>query len=67
MPSIGTACEHEAHRVDGGLVGGLLVAAADQARGGERGGLGDAHELEREVAVGATLRHAGGHATSAGG
>ena len=44
--------EHEAHRVDGGLVGGDLVAAADPAGGGERGGLGDAHELEREVAVG---------------
>ena len=39
-------------RVDGGLVGGLLVAAADPAGGGERGGLGHAHELEREVAVG---------------
>ncbi len=47
--------QHGVHAVDGGLVGGLLVAAADPARGGQRGGLGDAHELEREVAVG-TLR-----------
>ena len=44
--------QREAHRVDGGLVGRLLVAAADPARGGQRGGLGDAHQLEREVAVG---------------
>ena len=43
--------EHQAHRVDGGLVGGDLVAEADHARGGQRGGLGRAHELEREVAV----------------
>jgi hypothetical protein len=47
--------EDEAHGVDGGLVGGLLVAATDPACGGERGRLRDAHELEREVAVG-TLR-----------
>src|SRR5207247_9882983 len=44
--------QHEAHGVDGGLVGGLLVAHADQARGGERRRLGDADELEGEVAVG---------------
>ena len=44
--------EDEAHRVDRGLVGGDLVAAADPAGGGQGGGLGDAHELEREVAVG---------------
>ena len=43
--------EHVAHGVDGGLVGGLLVAAADEAGGGERGGLGDADELEGEVSV----------------
>ena len=48
-----TVREHEAHRVDRGLVGRLLVAHADEPRGGERGGLGHAHELEREVAVGA--------------
>jgi len=45
--------EDHAHGVDRGLVGGLLVAHPDHARGGERGGLGHAHELEREVAVGA--------------
>ena len=44
--------EDVAHRVDGGLVGGDLVAAADPAGRGEGGGLGDADELEREVAVG---------------
>ena len=43
--------EDVAHRVDRGLVGGDLVAAPDPAGGGERGGLGDADELEREVAV----------------
>ena len=44
--------EDEAHRVDGGLVGGDLVAAPDPAGGGERRRLGDADELQREVAVG---------------
>ena len=43
--------EHEAHRVDGGLVGGDLVAAADPAGGGQRRRLGDADQLQREVAV----------------
>ena len=42
-------------RVDGGLVGGLLVAQPDEPGGGERRRLGDAHQLEREVAVGALL------------
>ena len=51
--------EHEAHRVDGGLVGGLLVAAADQPGGGERRGLGDAHQLEGEVAIGSGRAHRG--------
>ena len=41
-----------AHGVDGGLVGGDLVAAADPAaRGRERRALGDADELEGQVAV----------------
>ena len=31
----------------------LLVAEPDQPRGRQRGRLGDAHELERQVAVGA--------------
>ena len=44
--------EHVAHRVDRRLVGRVLVAAPDPAPGGERGRLGDADELEREVAVG---------------
>ena len=48
--------EEQPHRVDGGLVGRLLVAAPDPARGGERRGLGHAHELEREVAVGLVAR-----------
>ena len=37
--------EHRPHRVDGRLVGALLVAAADHPRGRERRRLGDAHEL----------------------
>ena len=51
MPSIGDGVEHVAHAVDRGLVGGLLVAHADEPGAGQRGGLGDADELEREVAV----------------
>ena len=46
------ACRARVHAVHGGLVGGDLVAAADPARGLHRRGLGHAHELEREVAVG---------------
>ena len=44
--------EDEAHRVDGGAVGGDLVAAADPAGGGQRRGLGDPDQLQRQVAVG---------------
>ena len=44
--------EHVPHRVHGGLVGRLLVTAPDQARRRQRGRLGDAHQLERQVAVG---------------
>ena len=47
-----------AHAVDGGLVGGLLLARADEARGRQGGSLGDAHELEGQVAV---RRRAPGH------
>ena len=47
------------HAVDGRLVGGLLVAAADPARAAQRGRLGHAHELQREVAVGGDA-HGGG-------
>ena len=49
--------EHRPHRVDGGLIGGFLVAPADPPGGAERCGFGDADELEREVAV----RTRGGH------
>ena len=48
--------DQQPHRVDGGAVGRLLVAAADPARRGQRGGLGHADELEREVAVGLGAR-----------
>ena len=44
--------EDEAHRVDGGAVGGELVAAADPAGGGQRRGLGDPDQLQRDVAIG---------------
>ncbi len=43
--------EHRAHRVDRRLVGGDLVTAPDPAAGAHRRGLGDAHELERQVPV----------------
>ena len=43
--------EHQPHRVDGGAVGALLLAAADPAAGGERPRLGHPDQLEREVAV----------------
>jgi hypothetical protein len=51
VPSISAALSAVAHGVDGGLVGGLLVAAAHQRRGGNRGGFGDAHRFQRENAV----------------
>ena len=44
--------ELRAHRVDRGLVGGLLVAAADQLRRRDRRGLGDPGEAQRQHAVG---------------
>ena len=44
--------EDEAHGVDGGTVGAVLVALPDPTSGGQRGGLGDPHELHREVAIG---------------
>ena len=49
------AVEHDAHRLDRGAVGGVLVAAAHPPAAGERGGLGGAHELHREVAIRALL------------
>ena len=48
--------EHQPHRVDGRLVGRLLLSPAHPAGGGKRGGLGHADELEREVAVGPRAR-----------
>ena len=43
--------ERLAHRVDGGLVGGLLVAIADQAGARQGRGLGHADGVQGEVAV----------------
>ena len=51
--------EHQAHRVDGGPVGGVLVAPADPARGRQRGGLGGADQVEGEVPVGDRLPSSG--------
>ena len=51
----GDGVDHQPHRVDRGLVGGVLVAAPDPAGRERGGGLGYAHELEREVPV----RHSG--------
>jgi hypothetical protein len=39
-----------AHGVDSGLVGGLLVAAATEARGGDGGCLGDARHFQNQYA-----------------
>ncbi len=44
--------DHQTHRVDGGLVGGDLVAVADPSSGGEGSGLGDTSEFHGEVAIG---------------
>ena len=43
--------ERDAHRLDRDVVGELAIAAAHEARRRERGGLGDADDFEREVAV----------------
>jgi hypothetical protein len=51
--------DQHAHRVDGGAVAALLVAPADPPAGGHRGRLGDADQVERQVAV-EILRLAGG-------
>src|SRR6185312_11752637 len=40
-----------AHRVDGGPVAAFLVAAAHPAAGRHRAGLGDSHQLQRQVAI----------------
>ena len=49
--------EHRPHRVDRGLVGRDLVAAADPATCAHGGGLCDADELESEVAIRAGAGH----------
>ena len=43
--------EAPAHRIDGGLVGHLLLIAPHVPGGGHRGALGDPDQLERKVAV----------------
>ena len=43
--------ELAAHRVDRGLVGGLVLAVAAQPRSRHRGALGDAHDLDGEDAL----------------
>ena len=48
--------DQQAHRVDGGAVGRLLVAAPDPAGGGQRRRLGDPDELQGEVAIGLVAR-----------
>ena len=45
------ARDHLAHGVDGGPVAALLVAAAGPPAGGQRGGLGDPHQVQPQVAV----------------
>ena len=47
----GDRVDQFAHRVDGGPVAALLVAAAHPAAGGHGTGLGDPYQLERQVAV----------------
>src|SRR6185295_8331424 len=48
--------DHQAHRVDGGLIGRHLVPPAHPSARGERGSLGDPDELQGDVAV-RTLLH----------
>ena len=64
----GDLIEGMAHRLDGGAVGLVLLAETDPARGGERRGLGHAHQFERQVAVGdiAGLRGMSSHERSSG-
>ena len=44
--------DHVAHRLDGHAVRVVLVAATHPATGRHRGGLGDPHQLQGEVALG---------------
>ncbi len=57
--------EHQPHRVDGGLVGLLLLAPPDPAGRSERRRFGDADELEGEVAVGGGGAHRADHSIRA--
>ena len=47
----GDGVEGLAHGLDGRAVGLVLVAPADPAGGGDGGGLGDADEFERQIAI----------------
>ena len=66
VPEIADLVERLAHRLDRGAVSLVLLAEPDPGRGGDGGGLGDAHEFEREVAIGdfAGLRRASVHGGS---
>ena len=55
--------EHDPHGVDRGAVGTVLVAPAHPPAGGQGGGLRGAHQLQREVPVGALLLGHGGERT----
>ncbi len=48
--------QRQAHRLDGRIVGGVLVAAADPSRSGQTCRLGGAHQLHCEVPVGLLAR-----------
>ena len=43
--------QRRAHRLDRGMVGRFLVAAADQLRGGDRRRLGDPHHFQHQHAI----------------
>ena len=48
--------QQQPHLVDGRLVAALLVAPAGPPAGGHRRGFGDSHQVQAQVAVGATGR-----------
>ena len=58
--------QHSPHPVYGALVGRLLVAAANPARGADRARLGHADELERKVSIGRPPAHDSRTASSPG-
>ncbi len=51
VPSIGKPVEFAPHRIDGGLVGRLLIPATSPACGGDGSALRYPHEFERENAL----------------